>query len=410
MRGNGLYRGVLVAGIFLGASRGPVARADVASPNLIGSESSAPERVEIALVGALERDPPLFERIRSLFPNTTAVVLRPAHELDAGAVLQPARVDTLYLWVRLSSGVRARVYLATREESERGARYLFRDVDLDSGLDEVGSETLAQVAHSAAEALWRREEHTPKPELVEALEVERPAPSTRPKQVPLVARRTASGEPASDSAPLVRPVAVIARPGERSPVRDLGAVPKAEQRSATLGLNFGTSFTMHASGAEGWLAEPGLFVGAELRERFSLRLAGLYLVPTEFDVLPARVRVRGASGELRAGFIPWRSLRARVRLEAGLSLLFARWSANIAEPDPPAQAGSSQNFLRPSALAASTFEWPLGPIWIAARAELRVPLRKTRYEIERSEIAVSSGALNPGGGVELGLALDRIQP
>src|SRR5690606_24983110 len=145
------------------------------------------------------------------------------HELDAGAVLQPARADTLYLWIRLSSGVRARVYLATREESESGARYLFRDVELDSGLDEVGSETLAQVAHSAAEALWRREEHTPKPELVEALEVERPALSTRPKQV----------ESASDSPPLVRPESTSTRPSERLPIQDMGAVPKTRPRSGT---------------------------------------------------------------------------------------------------------------------------------------------------------------------------------
>jgi hypothetical protein len=383
---SGSRRAVFVAATFLAVAPAHTSRAETLARSKLASESSAPERVEIALVGVLDQDPPLFERIRSLFPNETAVVLRSAAELDAGAVLRPERADTLYLWIRLSSRARARVYLAAREDSAGAARYLFRDVDLESGLDEVGSETLAQVAHSAAEALWRREEQTPKHQLVEALENEHhAAPGQR--------------------APSVRPEPTVA-PAANDAIRDSGVASKSVSRPAPLRLAFGTSFAVHASGAEGWLAEPGIFAATEYRGRFSLRLAGLYLVPTEFDVLPARVHLNGASGELRAGWTPWRSVRARVRLETGLSVLVARWSATIAEPVPAARAGLPRHFVRTSALAASTFEWLLGPAWVAARAELRVPLTRTRYEVERSDVAVSSGAVNPGGGVELGVSLD----
>jgi hypothetical protein len=62
--------------------------------------------------------------------------------------------------------------------------------------------------------------------------------------------------------------------------------------------------------------------------------------------------------------------------------------------------------VRPSALAAGAFEWPIGPAWIGARAELRVALRKTRYEIEGGTAAASSSNWSPGGGLEFGLLLD----
>lgn len=429
MRLGGSLRAIFVTAIVLASTEARAFDTEVSAPRGLPSDSPGPATVEIALFGMLEQDPPLFERIRSLFPNETAVVLRSPAELDAGAVLRPKRADTLYLWISLSSRDRARVYLAARDGSGGAVRHLYRDVVLEAGLDEVGSETLAQIAHSAAEALWRREEHTPESQVVQALESEPPAApraspgsASRASEPPLASRaslasasrdakpapglRESPASPTRETKPPPRPespVAPLANPGGR----DAGVVaPSSARRAAAFRLGFGASFAGHASGAEGWLLEPGVFLSTEYRDRFSLRLAGLYLVPTEFDVLPARVRLSGASAELRAGWLPWRSPRARVRLDAGFGLFFARWSASIAKADPPARASSARAFVRPSTLVGTSFEWALGPAWVAARAELRVLLRKTRYEIERSEVTASSGSVNPGGALELGIAFD----
>ncbi|HYQ31127.1 MAG TPA: hypothetical protein VER04_28025, partial [Polyangiaceae bacterium] len=121
-------------------------------------------RVEIALIGNTEQDPALFERIRSLFSEQTLVLQRDSERIDQGAVLLPQRADTVYIWIRVAER-NARVYLALAEEGGP-ARYLFREVALDAGVDEVGGETLAEIAHSSAQALWLRQLQTPRQALV----------------------------------------------------------------------------------------------------------------------------------------------------------------------------------------------------------------------------------------------------
>lgn len=352
-----------------------------AAPSQEAFAAAGPLRVEVVLVGAAERDPALFERIRSLFARGALVVLRPENGLVSRAVLKPERADTLYIWVRSRSRTSARVYLAMREESEQSARYLYRDVTLESGLDEVGSESLAQVAHSAAEALWSREQQVSKLELSRALARESellPPSPPQPMRVNPVSSRTS--EPAE-------------------------AAPKAPSSpAAPFRIGLGASFATHGGGDEGFLSEPGVFVRAGYGA-FSLRLGANYLMPAEFELLPARVRLSGGSGEFRAGWLPLTGRRGRVRLEAGLGAWAGRWTAMIVTDDPRAHPNSA-SFLRPYGLAAGAFEWSFGSGWIAARAELRARFKRTEYEISGAANSASSSYLNPGAALELGVVLD----
>jgi hypothetical protein len=386
IRSERRWRALLVAALWVAPHRTALADAAQPMPSRLAADPTGPSRVEIALIGELERDPALFERIRSLFPREMAVVLRPNSRLDSGAVLQPERADTLYVWLRVSSGTRARVYLVAREDAVGSARYLYRDVVLDSGLDEVASETLAQVAHSSAEALWFREQQTPRQQVVEAL----------------TSDSVATQPPPPSAAP---PPALAPSPSPAD--LDAGVTRSWRAGTAAFSLGFGASFASHRSGAEGWLAQPGAFVAAQYQRQWSLRLAAQYLVPAEFDLLPARIRLTGASGELRAAWASSPERTARLRLEVGLAVLIARWSPRIAAEDPPARANSAHDFVRPAALGGGALELPVGPGWLAARAELRAAFRKTQYEIEGLTATASSSFLNPGGGVEFGVLLDR---
>jgi len=345
-------------------------------------------RVEIALIGNTEQDPALFERIRSLFSEQTLVLQRDSECIDQGAVLLPQRADTVYIWIRVAER-NARVYLALAEEGGP-ARYLFREVALDAGVDEVGGETLAEIAHSSAQALWLRQLQTPRQALVEALEREVAAPQAAPLSV------------AATPAP---PLAVH----ESRDSLAAAATRRDGPGASSIRLGLGASEALHASGAEGWLHEPGGFLAFEFRARLSLRLAVRYLVATDFDLPPVRVRLSGPSSEVRGGWLSNDSGRMRLRLEAGLGLFWGHAQASIAAEEPKAHALAAQDFARVYALAAGSLEWPLGPAWLAAGADLRVPLRATAYEVGGQSGASVSPTLCPGGTLELGIGFDPVR-
>jgi len=336
------------------------------------------------MLGESQRDPVLFERIRSLFLPQTQLVERGDRQLDQRSVLRPPRADTVYIWIRVSDGAQARVYLALAEH-DRPPRYLFREVTLESGLDEVGAETLAEVAHSSARALWLREQQSSREAVVAALERE----TTRARP-----RLEATTTP------------VVAAPG-RATDASTPALPSSARREApALRLGFGASAVSYGSGTEGLLSEVGGVFLFEFRGRFALRGAARYLVPTDFALPPARVHLNGAAGELRAGWLTSDARRPRFRLEAGFGVLLGRARATIVDAAPAAHPLGARGFERAYALAAVAFEWPIGPAWIAAGADLRVPLMTTSYEVSGQRGAGTSSALCPGGALEVGIGFD----
>ncbi len=345
-------------------------------------------RVEVATLGDAKQDPLLFDRIRSLFSGKTEVVPSDDQQLDQRAVLSPRRPDTVYVWIRVTERRAARVYL-TLAESGQQARYLFREVRLDSGLDEIGSETLAEVAHSSARALWLHERQSSRETLVVALE------------------REAAEAPQPAPAPASAPIVVAARPLPRADAILPAHEPAGKRRRPrTLRLGIGADGTGHSSGTEGFLTELGGFVGLEYRGQLMLRTAARYVVPAEFGVRPARVQLSGTAAEIRAGWLSADATVLRVRLEAGLGALLGRARATIVDDQPKAHALAAQSFYRGYALAAAGLEWPIGPAWIAASIDVRVPLATTSYEVAGQAGASTSAALSPGGSLEVGIGFD----
>ncbi|HEY5958595.1 MAG TPA: hypothetical protein VIV60_18670 [Polyangiaceae bacterium] len=347
------------------------------------SELSPLTAVEVVLVGRLANEPSLFGRVKSLFEPGTLLGFETAVELDPNAILRPELPDKLYIWIASRAGERARVYVAIREAS---VRYLYRDVELESGLDEVGIETLAQIAHSSARALWAHEQQVSRSAVLTALQSEL---AERPAEVP---------KPNADSAGKA-----AASAPEPAPVRDRPVPSSSPARMARLSL--GATYAVRSSGAEGWLHEPGAVFSLVLREQFSIRLGAAYVVPHRFDAPLTRIRLDGFSSDLRIGWKtrPIHSFRGLV--EAGVGLFFADWSA---ESRSPAVEQPGQHEQRAFALTSLGVERELGPLTLAARAQLRVPFRATNYEVVGSETYSwkAEAWLSPGFAFDVGIPLD----
>lgn len=355
------------------------------APAVLAQVGSAPPRVQVVLVSVGGDDVHLDQRVRTLFDPTTAVELRVQPSLSSVEVLEPARSDTVYVFVTLSVEGRALVYVATREANERAARYLLREVALESGLDEIGAETVAQVTHSSVMALWSRAAETSQDAVAGELarEQERSAPSPKaPHEGP--------------------PPAATARPAPPPTTPSDGAAPLAPR--------FGATLAAHASGDEGFLVSAGLFAGFMALERFGLRLDGSYVLPSRFEVGPALVQVSGFGGEARASALFFRSRDLRLRLDAGGGVLWVRWEAQeTLSAEGSTWSLESERETRGYVLAGLAAELPLGSLLDAAlRAELRVLTTPVRYGVvaggqreTQAEVHVA-----PGLALELWLPQD----
>jgi hypothetical protein len=351
-------------------------------------DPSAPPRVRVTLVGVDAREAELGPRVRTLFDPEAVVEVRLRPSLSSVEVLEPARSDTVYVFVTLARGRRALVYVATREGESGAVRYLLREVELGSGLDEMGAETVAQVAHSSAMALFSRAAETSQDAV--AGELARAQEGDPPRSRARAATSQRRDAPTPRSAP----------------------EPGAERRfiAPRVGVEVGARY----SGAEGWLVSPGLLVGATLFERWGLSLHGSYLVPSRFEVPPVLVRLSGLGAEARASALLFRAGELGVRLDAGGGVLFVRWAAEeilSAEASPWRRASERES--RGYLLAGLSLELPVGSLLEAAlRGEVRLLTTPVRYGVEvdglkrtRSEVRVA-----PGLALELSLPPSRSRP
>ena len=137
----------------LGTKTTSASEAPVAS----SSGPTAPARplaVDVALVGGASSQGSLAVRIRSWFGTETRLSIETERTLSAERVLAPLAAGHVAVWVTLRSPNEARLYFAAPSERGSVPRYLVRDVPLEWGLDEVGSERVAQVVHSSVSALF----------------------------------------------------------------------------------------------------------------------------------------------------------------------------------------------------------------------------------------------------------------
>lgn len=358
--------------------------------------TAVPPQVEVVLVGRAKADSTLAGRVRSLFDPSARVTLRAASRLSPREVLHPSRAGTVFIWITVGTDGSARVFAATREASVTEARYLVREVKLDSGLDEIGKETLAQVAHSSATALWSRRQQTSRAELAAELDREAERASALDEAEPSGERPAdARSETSAASAPSApgSPEANQESPGTEQPGESASVFRQLDVR-------LGIEYAIRASGDEGVVQIPGAFATARVAPRLVLRVGAGYLMPQRFDAGPAEVRLSGASAEARASAELVGGRGPRARFDAGAGMWFVQWSAEAA---PPAQALAGQSEQRGYVVAGLAVELPIGPLSLGARGELQVPFTKSRYFVlENGEREQEAEAwIAPGGAVEL---------
>jgi hypothetical protein len=347
-----------------------------------GDETPQRYSVGLMLVGRVGQDPSLFHRIQSLFEPGIQFEFETAIRLNSEAVLKPDLPGRLYVWLSLRHEHEARIYVALREPHELQTRYLYRDVVLESGLDEIGAETLAQVAHSSALALWAEEQQVSRDAVESALKSDGGGTTAPAPKAQLLAAR-----------PAPIPVAIPKKPGPVAPPAP----------SAQIGLS--AEYAARYSGSEGWLMEPGAGLRVDFVKHLSARLGLGYALPHEFDAPRTKIRLDGVSCDLRLG---WRTKpigRFRGRLDAGAGVFFAHWTA---ESETPSTAQRGENELRPFGLVAIGLEREFGTFTLAARSQLQIPLRTTRYAVLGAQGVTweADTWLSPGMAVELRFPLD----
>lgn len=338
---------------------------------------SPPPRVVIHLVGRLQREATMDSRIRSLFDGRTEVLVRRTESLASQRVLNPEVEQTVYLWISFGPDHRARFYAAAREQGTGDTRYLFREVELETGLDELGGETLAQVAESCAGALWARDQETSKEALVGQLAQERAHHGTSAVTAgvseaaalqQIKAKSTASRNPVQ--VPSLRASSAHAMQTQEPNQAPTAVTPDWR-------LDAGIEHSLRRAGDEGWMNQTGVHVTWMWSRRFSIRTTAGYLIPTEFAAGPSRVALSGYAMDARLG---WNTSAhgPRIRLEVGAGAWQHHWQATRTAALGAMRAGRD---WRAYCVGAFVFELPVGPVWLGARLELLTPLQRTYYEL-----------------------------
>jgi hypothetical protein len=341
-----------------------------AEPSEPAADAPAATPVDVILVGRAGSDALLDERIRSWFGPEARLSITRERVLTAESVLAARTARGVAVWVTLRAPGEARLYFAASGESEGATRYLLRDVPLDSGFDEIGSERVAQVVHSSVTALV-----DDSADVVARPEIERelaPPPVESPAPVPSVAP-------------------VDARPYEHP-------TPAAHARVEPLS---GAFYRAAFAGDEGLAHGPGLALGATHVSRgFGLgvvarghyawprtrRFEGLDVTLTE---LSARIGGRGA---LRSGALT-------ADLELGGGIAWVRYDP--ASMDPGTLPAPRDTDARGFWFGSAGVRHAIGPLHAGVRVELEIYAARSHYELDTGrELAVSS-RYRPGLLLEL---------
>jgi hypothetical protein len=309
----------------------------------IAAPAQAQRRIEVTLVDAVAADPTLGARITSWFDAAQFEVrITRALRLDAAEVLAPAAGEGVRVWVTLPDTQHARLYFAARDGSGAHTRYLLRDIALDGGLDELGSERIATVLHLSSLAL-----------------LEGQLPSER-----------ASVEASLAAQP---PPPPVASPPPAPPI----SAPPRERFVLTLGVGYGALLR----GDEGVGHGPRVSLEAQ-RQHLGI---GLLLTSS----LPHTVHFDGVALRLYAlSFAPLASaslaLTARLRLHgyAGPLLSLVRFQPERHSADIDLRGAARE--LRFSVLAGLGLRIALGRVVLGIALECAASLEDTHYDVVRN--------------------------
>ena len=111
--------------------------------------------VDVAVAGSFPSAQIVAARVAGWFTGQgIATQTEVGPEPSATWVLASTQTLGVRIWITLSSPTTARLFFSVQERAELPPRFLVQDVELRSGVDELGIERLAQVANFSAVAAW----------------------------------------------------------------------------------------------------------------------------------------------------------------------------------------------------------------------------------------------------------------
>jgi hypothetical protein len=347
------------------------ARADQNDPSGTGANEAA-TRVDIVLVGRARAEGSLAARIQSWFGQTARLSIAAEAKLVAERVLGPLPARHICVWLTLRSSQEARIYFAVGGETRAGTRYLVRDVPLEDGFDEIGSERVAQVVHSSVTALIEGSIA-----VAERVEIER---ALAPAAPPLAPAPTVPARPRTDAA----------------------------SRTSAVSPLLGAFYRGAFSGEEGFAHGPGVVLGASLEFHelaTGLVARGYWALPRaeRFDEVVLTFESLGALLGARG---VWRvNRRFAVDVEVGAGLTWVSYDPKLAAPTGPVPRGSGDH-VRQYYFVGFGIGPVLGPRRTGARLGLDYYPARTRYELAGASGAPSrrvaeSSRLQPTASIEL---------
>ena len=327
--------------------------------------------VEIVLVGRAARDASLANRIKSWFGADAALSFATEKELAADRVLGPHPAGGVAVWITLRTAREARLYFAAAGEAREPTRYLIRDVPLDDGLDEIGSERVAQVVHSSVTALVEDSvEAIARPELERELAPEPPPTNAEPP------KQVAPPHPDDDA-------------------------PPPDSSGPSLTPLFGAFYRGAWAGDEGIAHGPGIALGATIgSDAWGAGMVGRghYVWPhaERFDdialVLSELSARLGARGVMRTG-------GPNIDLELGGGAAWVRYDPDGDASGPvPAARDTDERFFWFASLGV---RWMAGPIHVGGRFELELYPVRSHYELDTGQEVAASSRYRPALVLEL---------
>jgi hypothetical protein len=281
----------------------------------------------------------------------------------------------------------AHLYFAVERSANQELKFLWRSVDLPSGLDELGVEQLVQVIHLSSLALWEGSVETSRAQLAEKLGRERGALPLEPSPH--------DPPPTFESGRLVEAPPVVAPYQPPAPTRrslPLVGITHAtvavsrERHDGAFDPTLGIGYVIRWRGPERAAIGPEMMLGANLwfgeyalgfRATWqSLSTQAITLAPAEFDVSGNSFRF-GGHATLKIS----RTIELKADLGAGLDIIRYRTTRTT---DPQLEPELEPHDLRPFVYLGMGAQHRVGPFGLGLSALLAAQVLDTRYGVANS--------------------------
>jgi hypothetical protein len=310
-------------------------------------------RVDVVLVASCARDATLATRIKTWF-GASAISVKVASTLATDEILAPRPWPGVRVWCTQPALGRARLYFVVSTEPGLPPRFLVRDIELPTGLDELGQERVAEVVRASSLALWEGSASTPADALARSLDRGRDERNASIASAP----RRAGGSA------LPRPAA-----SKRTRLRFSASFGAGVTGRGHEGVAVGPALEL-AVGLAGAAAVPELAVG------------GRHWLPWHTSAAPGELRL---DGEALRGWLRWTlPAFARGAVEVGCGA-GADWIAYQpgGVPESTWVAGRGEREIRPVATLLLGGKWWLGQVMsVRAQGEAAFQLSRTHYDVE----------------------------